>query len=329
MVKFLQEHKVEEGTVNPWGNTKCIMRKYPISELPSVIFELPRVKKFLLGEEKFGLNFSTEIWNTNKSYVIEQKKPIPVLGTAVVNGVHWLRRMIDSIDYPVDELFIVNNNGRGELHTELEIIANTKYQYIKKVTISHMPSNIGCGGAWNLIIRSYLNAPYWIITNPDVAYSPGFLETMVREAKDRKVGMVHCSPCFHDQGSFECFLLKDWVVQSHGLFDENFYPAYVEDCDYIMRLVLQPVKRVYMNVPYLHGEESYETTGSQVLRTEPALKEKIDRARYLNEHTYMEQKWCPKWRYPEPWPYPFNNPNFPISYTTYDLNFCREKSLGF
>ena len=27
---------------------------------------------------------------------------IPVLGTAIVNGPHWLKKQIESIDYPVE-----------------------------------------------------------------------------------------------------------------------------------------------------------------------------------------------------------------------------------
>jgi hypothetical protein len=47
-------------------------------------------------------------------------KSIPVLGVLILNGVHWLKRQIESIDYPVDNYLIINNNGRGELDNEIK-----------------------------------------------------------------------------------------------------------------------------------------------------------------------------------------------------------------
>lgn len=312
MVEFLKKHKVEEGSTNPWGDSSTCMKKYPIENLPKVIFTLPRVENFLLPK-KF-------------SKIDEE---IPVIGTAVVNGIHWLERMIDSIDYPVGELFIVNNNGRGQITEQLEVISKKKHKFIKKITVTHMPSNIGCAGAWNLIIRSYIKSPYWIIISPDVALTPGFLEKMLEAASDEEVGIVNASSADHGHGSFECFLMKDWLVQSHGMFDENFYPAYLEDTDYIMRMIVKPTKRSYMTHPFLHGEKDYYVSGSQTWRTEPELKDKIDQARIKNELEYMTQKWGSGWMHLYPWKTPFNIPGLPVSITTFDLNFARRKHLGF
>ena len=47
---------------------------------------------------------------------------IPVIGTAIVNGVHWLQRLLDSVDYPVENFVIFNNNGKGEITEELDKI---------------------------------------------------------------------------------------------------------------------------------------------------------------------------------------------------------------
>ena len=82
--------------------------------------------------------------------------PIPVIGVPIVNGVNWLKRLIESVDYPVDELCVINNNGRGELDYELFRLTQVKHDFIGKITICTLPSNIGCAGAWNLIIKSYL-----------------------------------------------------------------------------------------------------------------------------------------------------------------------------
>jgi hypothetical protein len=196
--------------------------------------------------------------------------------------------------------------------------------------VCHLPNNIGCPGSWNLIIKSYLTAPYWIITNHDIAFSPGLLAKMVQKAEDPDIGMVHCDNGGHNLGSFEFFLIKDWVIQKYGLFDENFYPAYVEDYDYLMRIISDPIKRcVTVDAPFLHGEKDYSQTGSQTWRSNPELKTKIDHSRILNESVYMNKKWGTGWSNFEPYKTPFNNESFPLSYSSYDLNFVRQKYLGF
>ena len=49
--------------------------------------------------------------------------------------------------------------------------------------------------------------------------------------------------------------MKDWVVQNYGLFDENLYPAYCEDVDYIMRIFHAPFKKISsLSRIHLHGD---------------------------------------------------------------------------
>ena len=265
---------------------------------------------------------------------------IPIIGVPIVNGVHWLQRLVDSVDYPVKELCVINNNGRGELDDDLEKLSKTPHKFIEKIKICNLPANIGCSGAWNLIIKTHMMDPYWIIVNHDVAFSPGFLKKMVKvQSEYDMVGIIK-----GNEAQWDIFLLKDWVVQKCGLFDENFYPAYVEDCDYYIRTQKQNVLIHNMNLPYLHGEKDYKTTGSQTWRTDINLKEKLDRAHDSN-HYYMEEKWGSKWsayivdsngvkHHHSIWNYkphehPYNDPSIPITYTSYDLKFVRRKNLGF
>lgn len=260
-------------------------------------------------------------------------KSIPVMGTAIVNSPHWLARLVMSVDYPVDNFIIFNNNGRGQITEELDTIAKLPHKYIKKISVCHLPSNIGCGGAWNLIIKSYLNAPYWVIVNYDVAFTAGFLKEMVAKSQDDEVGIVHGKDGDHKLGCWDLFLIKELAIKRYGLFDDNFYPAYDEDFDYLMRMVTDefPMKRVTsVGLPYFHGETTdYALSGSQTWRTDLSLKDKLDNARILNESQYMCQKWGYNWHYCRPYNTPFNNPAFPKSYTTFDLEFVRKKHLGF
>lgn len=306
---------ISKQSMEELGNefeSSYITHPFPRSKLPKAIFELPRVFNYLLGKDE----------------IAKALNPIPVMGTLIVNGVHWLERLIKTIDYPVDEFIIFNNNGRGEIDKELDNLVSIEHKYIKKLRVCHLPRNLGCPGGWNLIIKSYIMSPYWVITNHDVAFSPGFLHDMVKRAEVPEVGMVNCSHGGTGMGSFECFLIKDWVVQSHGLFDENYYPGYTEDLDYKMRMISKPVKRDFVQLPYLHGDSDYATSGSQTWRTDPSLEDKITNGRMLNEGEYFDSKWG-DWKTLKPYKTPYNNPTLPISFSNFNLEFVRKKYLGF
>lgn len=261
--------------------------------------------------------------------IVKNKKinSIPVIGVPIVNGFHWLKRLIDSIDYPVDELFIVNNNGRGQLTEELNSLINLKHPYIKNIRVSHLPANIGCSGAWNLIIKCYMMAPYWIITNNDVAFTPGLLEELAEKSKDQTYGIIKSK-----EFQWDLFLIKDFAIQECGLFDENFYPAYMEDCDYYVRLLNKNIQINYFTTKHFHGDGKYEESGSQTWKIEPELESKLTYSHDINSW-YMSEKWGPTWRDLDwnfnPWETPYNKKDIPITYTKYDLRFVRRKYMGF
>jgi GT2 family glycosyltransferase len=255
---------------------------------------------------------------------------IPVIGTAVMKNPHWVERLYNSIDHPVDNFVIFNNNGKGEITQSLEDLHKIEHKFVNKLTICHLPSNLGVSAAWNLIIKSYVKSPYWIIVNDDVAFTPGLLEEMAQAASPDDVGMVHAHSGDFNIGSWDLFLIKDWVVQHHGLFDENLTPAYCEDADYIMRLHNVPVKKIMsLSKPYYHGPglcNEYYKHGSQTKKSSPELNARLDQINLIN-FEYMNQKWGEGWRKVNPYRHPFNNDTMPLSTTTYDLSFIRGKQL--
>lgn len=256
---------------------------------------------------------------------------IPVIGTAVVNSTKWVRRLISSVDYPVENLVIVNNNGKGQLTEELDLIANEPHEFIQKIHVVHMPTNVGVSTAWNLFIKWFMNAPYWIIMNDDVSFGPGLLAEFNFVANNNpNVGLIHAYEGDFNVGSWDLFLIKDFVIQQYGLFDENLYPAYCEDNDYILRFIHSPIDKIMnLSAQYYHGDGGkgeYYQHGSQTQKTDPSLVEKLDYSNMLNID-YLTEKWGPHWR--TQWPYDQPYTKYPINYTTYNLNFVRKKYLGF
>jgi hypothetical protein len=176
-------------------------------------------------------------------------------------------------------------------------------------------------------------APYWIIVNDDVAFGPGLLKEMASLVdQDPTIGMVHPNSGDYNIGAWDLFLIRDTIVQEFGLFDENTYPAYCEDADYIMRLHHRPIKKVIgLQNSYLHGladKSQYYEHGSQTEKSIPGLKAILDRSNELNIE-YLNKKWGTGWRVVNPNLSPFENQPIPISYTSWDLNFVRSKYTGF
>ena len=271
------------------------------------------------------------------------KESIPVFGTAVVNETHWVSKQLSTIDYPIDNYVIINNNGRGIIDEELDRLSKTSHRFINKITVVHMPANIGCSGAWNLIIKSYINAPYWIIANDDVSFQPGLLKELHDTAcNNEDTGMIHPSNGYlYPNGDFNLFLIRDFVIQKYGLFDENTYPAYCEDVDYYLRFYHNPLKRKIGGFEhgYFHGEDeatiSY-SSGSKTKKVNDKFTSIIDTAANKNYY-YLFEKWGNwnvtdsnnNWISLNPDKVPFGNNKPKVSDLTYDLNFVRSKYTGF
>ena len=263
------------------------------------------------------------------------QKSIPVFGTLVCTTTKWLIKQLKSIDYPIENFIIINNNSKV-LAKELDIIVKKEYKFIKNLKVYHMPYNLGCAEGWNMIMKSFMFSPYWIISNDDVSFGPGVLKNMNLAAQNPEVGLVHKNPILLPNlekfGTFELFLIKDWVVQKYGLFDTNFYPAYFEDSDYIMRLMNDPIKIINtIDGIIYHGDTSdYNISGANTIKNNDKVKTRLLIAKYKN-FEYFIKKWnC----YPEAindinkiYKFPFGNSNNRLNYTYFDMDFSREKHL--
>ena len=258
---------------------------------------------------------------------------IPVIGAAVVNSSFWVSRLLMSVDYPVENFIIVNNNGRGVLEEELNNLVKIKHRYIENIKVVHMPANIGCSGAWNLIIKCYMNAKYWLIVNDDVAFNPGLLEEMHEIMKTNdEVGTIHPNAGDFDIGAWDLFAIHERAVKKLGLFDENTYPAYCEDADYIMRMTNKGMKKVVgLQNSYIHGTgdaKDYYVHGRQTEKSDDTLRDILQKANSMNID-YLTRKWGPGWRNVSPQEVPFAGEEKDISYSLYDLEFVRKKYTGF
>ena len=91
----------------------------------------------------------------NDTLVKCSKSSIPVLGTLVCTTTKWIKKQLDSIDFPIENYIIINNNT-PLLAKELDEIVSNGHKFIKNLKVYHMPYNLGCAEGWNTIIKSFI-----------------------------------------------------------------------------------------------------------------------------------------------------------------------------
>ena len=158
----------------------------------------------------------------------ETPEPISTLIVPTLNGHKRLANMIDSIDFAVNNLLIIDNGASKGATWDLCHIYDNANVY-KTHTIS-LPSNLGVAASWNLGIKLTPFSEYWCIVNDDVTFEPGALEVLAASSGGGNLALPD-SP-----QPFSAFTIGEDVVDAVGLFDEIFYPAYFEDTDYKRRV---------------------------------------------------------------------------------------------
>jgi GT2 family glycosyltransferase len=221
---------------------------------------------------------------------------IPVLAIPTLNRTDLLIRCLKSIDNPIERLVVVNNSGRdlGKLPWN-EIVVNHP--------------NAGVAGSWNEVIKLF-PAPYWILCNDDIEFTPGALaefERAIAESHENYSAIMA-------NHNASLFAVTRRGVEKVGLFDENFYPAYCEDLDWLYRSRMIGEKIVQAkNVRVNHGVDGVY---SQTIHGGRRYQSENDRT-YANNAEYYRLKWGGNFRH-ETFTHPFNDPNWPVDMWRYE-----------
>lgn len=192
---------------------------------------------------------------------------LPNLIVPVLNRYDLLRRMFQSIDYPVKDLLIIDNGGEfyDVLHSE----------FVENVRILNLPSNLGVAASWNLGIKLFPHDNRWFFASNDMFYLPGALHTL-SEARRDKITLSDMFPFWHT------FCVGEEVVRRVGLFDEALYPAYFEDNDYQRRADHAGVSIRLVSIPAHHENSS-------TIRSSNELNEKNTESFRLNSIYYNDK----------------------------------------
>jgi GT2 family glycosyltransferase len=163
------------------------------------------------------------------------------LTVPVLNRYDLLQRMLDSLDYPIGHLLIIDN-GSSTVEQAFELDVP---DVVEHTTYLPMPANLGVAASWNLGIKSFPYADVWFFASNDMAFSPGDLERL-SEARTDEITLSGMFP------HWQAFSVGYEAVRRLGLFSEGFFPAYFEDNDYTQRAEYHgvPIRLIDLNVSH-------------------------------------------------------------------------------
>ena len=199
---------------------------------------------------------------------------IPLIAVPVLNRGDLLRRLVHSIDKPVSCLLIINNGRDPGVAEALDEWQRNRLEFVGELRIVTPRCNLGVAASWNLAIRQLLmdGLPYMIVVGSDICFMPGDLEIFHR-SYDPSIA-IKCG-----NHGYSLFSLTAKAIDVVGFFDENFYPAYLEDCDYQYRLKLAGLESINLvEIRATHGDS--HLTGSCTIQSDPELFREIGRASY-------------------------------------------------
>ena len=173
---------------------------------------------------------------------------IPVLWFATLSKFDMAQRLLDSIDYPVQKLVIVDNSGKKAWIPEPN-------DYVQELWTIRLPHGLGANGAWNLIIKTTPFAPYWVIPNDDAWFEPGALQTIAENVDPQKFNFVDINP------KWSCVVPGEGAILTAGLWDEIFHPIYYDDDEYEWRMNMLGVEFNHIPAKVHHDNSSTLRSG--------------------------------------------------------------------
>lgn len=194
---------------------------------------------------------------------------IPALIVPVLNRIDLLGTMLQSIDWGVDELVIVDNGGI------VPINVGDFLPLVERTHVIQPGHNLGVAASWNLGMKVTPKAPWWCIVGSDVVLGAGDLLRL-----DMAIDPI---PTIYYMIGHSAFALTRQTVDVLGYYDENFHPAYDEDLDYDRRADLVSVPRVNVGFTGTH-------VGSATIRSDASLHRQNGPTHSAND-AYYARKW--------------------------------------
>jgi len=217
---------------------------------------------------------------------------IPLIGVLTLIKYDLLLRLVHSIDFPVDNLVILFQGG----HNNIFDFSKLRNSHINKITIIKSSYNIGVSRGWNYILKNFAS-PYYLISGDDNYFEPGTLENIYRFMLDENTlqhVMFDFNLVTHERRDgctgFGTYIFTQKTLNVIGYFDENIYPAYVEDNDYWRRIVLSKEPYGHIHTAYVFSGDGNLTGSCTINSVSHEYRNKMQECQQRN-HLYYGAKW--------------------------------------
>lgn len=207
---------------------------------------------------------------------------IPVMIIPTLLHYDLLQKMLNSIDYEINEIIIIDNGGT---------LKNVHCNFAKKISIINLPRNLGVAASWNLGIKLTPHAKWWLISSDDIEFEPNMLKKLV-ESKFDSIAFDRSKDRY-----FSAFAIHENLVEKIGLFNEYFYPGIGEEVDYIEKIYKNNILIFNIKSFYSHYGDGGNTLKHFGL-TKEAQGEKAELIRKSLQHDNKEKldRWDLKYR---------------------------------
>lgn len=211
------------------------------------------------------------------------------------NNVSLAKKAIRSAqrqDIPCDILVVDNASSDG---TAQWLVT----QNFSTISLRLQASLSAC---WNMGLATFFRAGRSgvLVLNADVEISPKTYRYLSSYSFHQKIPFVTCvsveapqqfhEPAFdwsyhvREHPDFSAFFITQEVIDRVGWFNEDYYPAYVEDCDYHVRMHRAGVKAICVDVPFLHHGATTIKNADKAERVIIARGAAANRERFKREY---------------------------------------------
>jgi GT2 family glycosyltransferase len=246
--------------------------------------------------------------------------PIPYLCVLTLVRLDLLKRLIDSIDYPVNNVVIL---FQGDIKRDKINFVNT---FVKKFIYISSNMNVGVSRGWNYFLKNFPSS-YWLISGDDCFFEPSALEHIAKFMSiPSSLENVFCGLTIKNRNDvpagFNTFIITKLLIQKVGLFDENIYPAYYEDSDLWHRIELTKQKVATIDDAYINSGDNKQTGSCTISSVHPLYRAKMNVC-YKRNEIYYKTKWNID---PGPFPKPF--PKFDVkNHRVPHINYFKNQKI--
>lgn len=199
------------------------------------------------------------------------------IGIPCINNLQGLKTLVKQIHQQVSiesEVFMVANS----FHVE-DIAADLFRQRLISHYFVPQTHNLGVAGSWNWLAQRAFDIEGYqriVLINDDVTFTaPDALGQLMATS------LLNPDMLLLTVGGFSCFVLPKVVWDRVGEFDEEFFPAYFEDQDYVYRCKLKK-----MDIQRLYDLDSIQHFGQTSTLIDPELGKDREKCRLRYQKKY-------------------------------------------